>query len=199
MPTTRQTLTPGAARAWLRRVNRLVIAFVGVALVTVIGSGGHPPALSASVRVVQALPHGQGMVIYGTIRGSFGPFRRGFGQAIGPASLDLIAADGRFMTLARCIEEPRWQGILWPGHWWRKEIWFSEVIPEVNGFASVRVRLSDRLGNERVSEPYPLAGGAGKPESIPNDVRWLALPGILIGEHGAPISADDSTLETPRH
>lgn len=199
MPKTQKNQSPGRARVWLRRVNRVVIAFVAVALVTVVASSGHPPALSASVRVVQSLPHDQGLVIYGTIRGSFGPFRRGFGQAIGPASLDLIAPDGRFLTLPRCIEEPRLQGILWPGHWWRKEIWFSEVIPEARGFASVRVRLADRLGNERVSDPYPLTGGAGKPEIIPDDVRWLALPGILIGSPGSPISADDSTLEVPRH
>jgi membrane protein len=39
------------------------------------------------------------------------------------------------------------------------------------GFDSVRVRVTDRLGNDQVSEPYPLAGGSGKIESVPDDVR----------------------------
>jgi hypothetical protein len=176
----------------------VVAIFVIVGLVTIALSAGHPPRLSPAVRVVQPLPRGKGVVVYGTIRGSFGPFRRGFGQAIGRASLDLVAPDDRFLTLSGCIEEPRWQGILWPGNWFRTEIWFSEVLPELTGFESVRVRIRDRLGAERVSDSYPLSGGAGKPESIPDDVRWLALPGITMGAAGSPISADDSTLEVQR-
>ena len=187
----------GSGKSLFRVLNRMTVVFVAVGVSTVICSAGHPPTLGAAIKAVQSLP-GKGTVVYGTVGGTWGPLRRGFGQMVGRAGLDLLTSDGRYLTIARCIEEPEWQGVLWPANWWRTEVWFSEMLPEVRGFASVRVRVTDRLGNERTSEPYPLSGGPGTAAMVPDDARWLALPAIVTGAHGAPIVADETTLESPR-
>ncbi len=197
MPTPSARRSRSPLRRALGTVNALTLAFVVLALATVVASSGRPPSLGATIKVVQSLPDG-GIVVYGTLRGTFGLFRRGFGQLIAPASLDLVADDGRYLTLPECIEEPRWQGIFWPFHWARTEIWFSERLPPLEGFVSVRVRLHDRLDNERVSADYPLAGGPGTSEIVPDDVRWLALPGLVLGGAGARLVADEATLQSPR-
>ncbi len=178
-------------------LNRLTIGFVAAGLATVVCSTGRPPTLDAGIKAIQPLP-GKRSLVYGTMRGTWGPLRRGFGQMIGRVSLDLLTADGRYLTIARCIEEPEWQGVLWPLNWWRTEVWFSELLPELSGFESIRVRLEDRLGNERVSDPYPLRGGPGSAELVPDDVRWLALPAIAISPSSAPVDADQVALESPR-
>lgn len=197
MGTAPHLTAPGPVRSLVRVSNRLTLGFVAIGLATVTCSTGRPPPLGATIKAIQSLP-GKGTVVYGTVRGSFGPLRRGFGQMIGRASLDLVTGDGRYLTLSRCIEEPEWQGVLWPLNWWRTEVWFSEMLPEVRGFEAVRVRVEDRLGNERTSEAYPLRGGPGTAELAPEDVRWLALPAILVGGPSTPIVADEITLESPR-
>ncbi|MFN7950512.1 MAG: hypothetical protein U0610_02220 [bacterium] len=197
MPTTGARRARSPLRRAIRVANSLTAAFVVLALATIVASAGRPPPLSASVKAVQLLPD-KGVVVYGTLRGTFGPFRRGFGQLVGPPALDLVTEDGRYLTLPDRIEESIGQGILWPFHWARTEIWFSERLPPVSGFASIRVRIQDRLGNQRVSDDYPLAGGPGSPEMVPDDVRWLALPGIVLGGTGSPLIADEATLEAPR-
>lgn len=187
----------GPLRSLVRALNRLTIGIVAAGIATVICSTGRPPTLGASIKAVQVLP-GKGTMVYGTMRGTWGPLRRGFGQMIGRASLDLVASDGRYLTIPRCIEEPEWQGVLWPLNWWRTEVWFSEMLPEVRGFEAVRVRVEDRLGNERSSETYPLSGGPGTAALVPDDVRWLALPAVVIRGASTPIIADEASLESPR-
>lgn len=187
----------GPLKSLVRALNQATIGFVAVGIATVVSSAGRPPMLGASVKAVQSLP-GKGTVIYGTMRGTWGPLRRGFGQMVGRASLDLVTSDGRYVTLSRRLEEPEWQGVLWPLNWWRTEVWFSELLPEVRGFESVRVRIEDRLGNERTFESYPLSRGPGTAEIVPDDARWLALPAIVFGAAVAPIVADETTLESPR-
>jgi len=189
--------TAGPLNSLFRALNRVVIGFVTMGVATVVCSAGRPPSLGAAVKAVQSLP-GKGTVVYGTVGGTWGPLRRGFGQMVGRASLDLLTSDGRYLTIPRCIEEPEWQGVWWPLNWWRTEVWFSELLPEVRGFASVRIRVTDRLGNERTSEPYPLSGGPGTAAIVPDDARWLALPSIVLGAAEAPVVADDSALESPR-
>ena len=197
---TRPRRPVGGPSRWWKVLNGLTAAAAAVLLLgvtTVVLSWGRPPRLGAEIVRVEP-QDGGGAVLYGRVSGSFGALRRGFGQWIGPGGVDLLTADDRVLSLPGRIEELRWQALLWPPNWWRREVWFVEALPPSVGFERVRVHLIDRLGNP-VLGPAVRLDRAGTPlEELPVDVRaWGRLEGLGAGL-ATPIEASAVELEAPR-
>ncbi len=166
-------------------------------LSTVLLSWGRPPHLGGEIVRVESVSSG-GVLLYGRVQGSFGPLRRGFGQWIGPVGVDLLTADDRMHSLPRLIEETRWQALLWPPNWWRREVWFVESLPPTPGFQRVRIRITDRLGNAVLGPAVSLAEVGAPRDELPGDLQAWARLESVGARFASPVSATDLDLEVSR-